>query len=724
VILTLVTAVWSASASPKRAARLAVASSRNSQHTRLATSASTLPSATAPASPLPLVHTASTWQVSASYPAVSGVSEIACPSTSVCYAAGTDSSKAGDVLRTSDTGIRWRSETLPSGVDGITGISCPSVSACFATEGGSILMTHDSGTTWKRPNIPQGSNVVSIACPSVVRCYAAGTIDDEGPSVLETTDSGSRWTSQTVPPALGDAAFAVGGLTDIACPSTSVCYAVSEDGDYVVSTDSGSDWTIGQGSDDGSVVEGGGGLNPYGDAITCPSTTMCVTNGTSKNLGPDSIPTGILVTADSGRTWISERTPLLMGVFGVSCPSTRVCFAIGAGGIGSHEFGAVISSTDGGRSWRTSLDTPGPQYLGEITCPATTTCLGGDEGGSSLKVTTDSGGTWTTRTFPSGMAALQEVTCPSTAVCYATAANGILATDDAGSTWELRTLPSNSSPVAISCPSLTACYAIAQTGNRQREFLATADSGHSWTIVSELSAVSGLMPSELACPSTTTCYTVANADIGETTNSGRTWRIALGADAGYRGLDSISCPSISACHVTGTLAVVAGYSGVVATTDSGVTWSGQTVPDGTKPVLTGVACTSPAVCVAVGQDANCFKEGDDPCPTGTLAVVATDNGGNDWSGYTIPADINLNAVACLSNGHCFAVAFVGAADGYNGDGEGAILASGDSGMTWSSQAVPPATGDLTSISCPSATTCYAVGEGTGDVGGLILKASL
>ncbi len=706
--LTLATAVWSESASSKQGARMAVASPRDRRNTIPTTSASPLPSATTPVSSLPLVQTTSTWQVSASFPATSGASEIACPSTSVCYAAGTDSSKAGDVLKSTDTGTTWRTEALPPGVGGITGLSCPSVSVCFVTDDGAILMTHDSGTTWTPPNIPQGLSLASIACPSVMRCYAVGAIHNEGPSVLETTDSGSRWTSQIVPPALGDGAFAVGGLTDIACPSTSVCYAVSDDGDYVVSRDAGSDWTIGQGLDDGSVVGGGGGLDPYGDAIACPSTTMCVTNGTSKDLGSDSMPTGILVTADSGRTWVSERIPLRIGVSGVSCPSTRVCFATGAGGIGSREFGAIISSTDAGKTWRTSLDTPGPHVLGEIACPSTTTCLGGDAGGSSVNVTTDSGRTWSTRTFPAGIGAVGEVTCPSIAVCYATAYNGILATADSGSTWDFTLFPPDLILAALACPSVTTCYAIAVVPrDRQQKFLSTTDGGSTWRVLARFSA------SALACPSTTICDVVGD-DIHVTADSGRTWHTVYSSGDGE--LDSVTCPSTTTCYTAGT-------PELLATDDTGFIWNAQDIPNRTKPVLTGVTCASTTSCVAVGQDFNCQDEGDDPCPSGTLAVLVTRNGGNLWSGYAIPTDDNLNAVACPVDESCFAVGFLGAADGYSGGGDGTVLSSSDLGIQWSSQSVPPMTGDLTSITCPSATTCFAVGEGTGGVGGLILKAS-
>ena len=53
---------------------------------------------------------------------------------------------------------------------------------------------------------------------------------------------------------------------------------------------------------------------------------------------------------------------------------------------------------------------------------------------------------------------------------------------------------------------------------------------------------------------------------------------------------------------------------------------------------------------------------------------------------------------------------------------GSILRTTDLGATWSEQTVSPETGIVASIACPSATICFAVGQGTDDVGGLILRA--
>ena len=113
-------------------------------------------------------------------------------------------------------------------------------------------------------------------------------------------------------------------------------------------------------------------------------------------------------------------------------------------------------------------------------------------------------------------------------------------------------------------------------------------------------------------------------------------------------------------------------------------------------------------------------EGDDPCPAGMLSVLVTAmavaNGlGMSFLRTTIsmrcPVRLKEAATPWDSSG---------SPNGYLGGGHGVILTTNDLGAERSNQTVPALTGGLDSVACPSATTCFAVGQGTGDVGGLIL----
>ena len=77
-----------------------------------------------------------------------------------------------------------------------------------------------------------------------------------------------------------------------------------------------------------------------------------------------------------------------------------------------------------------------------------------------------------------------------------------------------------------------------------------------------------------------------------------------------------------------------------------------------------------------------------------------------------PSAPYANGIACPSTTTCYAV-------GQNASG-GVILATSNSGTTWTSQSVPSGSSDLIAVACPSVTTCYAVGQNSSG-GGLILS---
>ena len=123
------------------------------------------------------------------------------------------------------------------------------------------------------------------------------------------------------------------------------------------------------------------------------------------------------------------------------------------------------------------------------------------------------------------------------------------------------------------------------------------------------------------------------------------------------------------------------------------------------PYANGVACPSTTTCYAVGQNAS------------GGVILATSNSGTTWTSQSVPSGTNvLNGIACPSVTTCYAVG------GYNSVSYGIaeILATSNSGTTWTSQSVPSGSSDLIAVACPSVTTCYAVGQNSSG-GGLILS---
>ena len=122
-----------------------------------------------------------TWNVSTSYPAVSdGIESTACPSTTTCYAVGSNSSGYGEVLFTTNSGETWISQNLPTGTGGLSDIACPSITTCYAigeeiTGPAEIVETSNLGSTWTASNGSSGvADLTSVACPSTTTCYVVG----------------------------------------------------------------------------------------------------------------------------------------------------------------------------------------------------------------------------------------------------------------------------------------------------------------------------------------------------------------------------------------------------------------------------------------------------------------------------------------------------------------------------------------------------------------------
>jgi hypothetical protein len=186
-------------------------------------------------------------------------------------------------------------------------------------------------------------------------------------------------------------------------------------------------------------------------------------------------------------------------------------------------------------------------------------------------------------------------------------------------------------------------------------------------------------------------------------------------------LNDITCPSTSTCYAVGR-------GDILGTTNSGTTWNVETAPSDSDPPEE-IACASTSTCVIVGNVLNCMLGENTPCPPERYATLSTTDSGRHWIGHGLPPDVSPIGVACTNVFTCYATTYIGQPadfDNYDNpdNGEaGGILKSSNLGGEWSAQTVPTVTGAISAISCPSQTICYAVGQGSGNVGGLVLKAS-
>jgi hypothetical protein len=272
------------------------------------------------------------------------LSDVACPTTSHCVAAGytIDSAGNGSPLIEVWNGTTWNIQPAPipaGGVDaGLTGVACPSVKMCVAVgndgnKAGALLSFTDTwnGTRWTAHLLPlpkpatRGGYPVHVTCPSVTSCVAIGhwMAQHTGGGFADVWN-GTRWSTQMLPNPTGTDGYPSG----IACRSRTDCMTVGQtvgpgpmEKPYAA-TWNGSHWTVR--STPGPST--GGGLS----AVACPTASVCTAVGYRFN---QSQAESILAERWNGSHWTVQSAPTPAGDTGalaaIGCPSVHVCTAVG-----------------------------------------------------------------------------------------------------------------------------------------------------------------------------------------------------------------------------------------------------------------------------------------------------------------------------------------------------------------------------------------------------------
>ncbi len=347
----------------------------------------------------------------------------------------------------------WQSSGSP-GTGGITAaVACPSVSNCYAAKEGVgpepavVEVSVDGGLDWQTSALPAGWQLTSsLACPSPAECLA-GASASSGAGIVVTTDGGSTWSVHPLP-------ASVGQVNDLACDSTGQCVAAG----YGPTSDPGSSATpivvplSVAGSVLGSVVDlpqAFVAASPGGLACAAAGG-LCVLVGVAGRATPSSgITAGtgaVLRSTNGGRTWSRTEIPATVArVRAVSCPSVDRCIGVGNGRSptpGPDPYGPseALTTGDGGQTWSvaTSSGLPG-STLASISCPAATTCwaAGSTPDGLGVIAATDTGGrSWATVQLPTALTPAQR---RSTGFTHLDIANVF----------------------SLSCPTVSACVAMA-----------------------------------------------------------------------------------------------------------------------------------------------------------------------------------------------------------------------------------------------------------------------
>jgi hypothetical protein len=357
--------------------------------------------------------------------------------------------------------------------------------------------------------------------------------------------------------------------------------------------------------------------NPYAtvnnlNAISCVSATDCVAVG----YGSQAVNSLDLIQTWDGTSWTAAAAPSPPSndtLNAVSCSSATFCVAVGYYQTSPSTFTSLIEQWDG-VSWAV-VPSPDPGTAADalygVSCISSTHCVAvgysSDTSAPSVPVDqtlveTWDGVSWTQQASP----------------------------NPGGATSQLK---------AVSCASATMCLAGGSTANGLDSLVETWD-GVSWTQQASLSP--GAAQNDLAgvsCTSSTTCMVV-----GTYTQSGgltefpliEQWNgVSLTQQTGpapwvVNSLSAVSCTSSSACIATGYSTDTFGNSYTLALAYNGTAWSttnslnpAPVTSSGQANAFTGVWCTAPFSCIAVGNFSNTVGTGLSLVEQSTLVPTVT-----------------------------------------------------------------------------------------------------
>ncbi len=284
----------------------------------------------------------------APYGELNGVS---CTGASNCWAAGDAAGPTGTdkvALFEHWNGSAWTAQPLTGGPDNVASInavSCQSSSSCWAVGYSAVLSPAASYSTlieWSDggdfapsadpPAIaasPTPVSLTSVACDTATDCWAVGSATEQW--------NGTHWAAVDLPVTY-DA---------VACPAANDCWAV---GSHGAGHWNGTSWTA-------TDLPNGASL----DAISCPLVSECWAVGNQ-------------VDRFTGASWVEVAAALgeANSLPAVSCATPTSCWAAGNffSGVTSMYFLFHFDGT----SWTEAQTTPG--YLGAISCPVPSTCVG------------------------------------------------------------------------------------------------------------------------------------------------------------------------------------------------------------------------------------------------------------------------------------------------------------------------------------------------------------
>jgi hypothetical protein len=654
---------------------------------------------------------------------------VSCVSSKWCVGAGLHGPEPKRPYVQLWNGSRWTLQELPepgtaeapAGITEAIGVSCTSTQACTAV---GLYQPHGSaafvplverwnGNEWSVQSVPypseaKSTGLTSVSCFSPTECMAVGsTTNGAGTTVPYAVRwKQGTWIAQELKP---PPEAPVVALRSISCTSATWCIAAgfvehptSESRTQFGESWNGSEWSI-----NSPTTPPGARIGAEGLGVSCTSPSACTWAGYYLGEHPGSTGAyfGSLIERWNGTEWSIqsfERPGVFQdGLMAVSCSTPESCTAVGAYEIQQHHWVAMVEQWNGER-WRVQRSpAEASPYRNELFGVS---CVG--ESSCATVGNYVVGGYWLQLGMTRSETSMGVQSTPSASG----ATHGLITGD--------------------SCASSTACIAVGSYQNSSGTTVSLADAwnGVEWKTqatpnppgakATELRRVSCTSPSECTAVGAYTNSSGTIATLAERFN-GTKWEVQSTANpngAKESRLSGVSCTSPTSCSAVGFYKNGGGSPFLsFAESWNGKEWKLQTTENplgATKVQLLGVSCSASSACTAVGTYTNSASE----------ALSLTERlSGNEWKIQSTPnpsggKGVELSGVSCPQAASCTAVGSY-----TNGSGNSASFAESWNGTEWQLQAMQSPAGAVQSkilgVSCTALGACTAVGwskQGTGN----------
>ena len=278
----------------------------------------------------------------------------------------------------------------------------------------------------------------------------------------------------------------------------------------------------------------------------------------------------------------------------------------------------------------------------------------------------------------------------------------------------------------VACPTSGSCFAVGSYSTASAtKTLAMHWNGHNWGILASANPAGSINATlnGVACPTRASCFAVGSYTSGGVSKNlvehwnGHTWGTLSNPNPSgstNSALSGVACPSPASCFAVGT------YSTSTAAKTLVEHWNGHAWGVFGSPNPTSSAALFAVTCP---NTKSCFAVGNYVAGSGQRTLVVRWNG-SKWAGLLSPTppgstNAGLNGVACPSAKSCFAVG------SFHFGTSNRNLSLHWNGSTWGTLAAANPAGTTSTlfrgVSCPSTTSCFAVGyyQGKGGVKSLV-----